>query len=140
MPLSSVLAPMLCLFMVTAVVWCLLVVRRIMFIRANPELLAQKQEAALLEAPTRVQAAGRNLINLFELPLIFYGLSLTVAMLGTADEWFMRGAWAFVGLRALHSVVHCTYNKLFHRFLAYILSSLILWVLVGYTAWRAGLI
>ena len=129
---SAVFAPMLSLFLVTAVVWVLLLVRRLSFYSANkinPE--KYKTPSAVHEAVSpKVQAAGNNLVNLFEVPIIFYGLTLIVAISGIADDWFIRGAWAYVGLRALHSVVHCTYNKVMHRFLVYVVSSLILWALV----------
>lgn len=129
---SAVFAPMLCLFLITAVVWGLLLVRRLSFFTANkihPQSV-KTPEAVKAAVPDKVQAVGNNLINLFEVPIIFYGLTLVVAVAGIADDWFIRGAWAYVGLRALHSVVHCTYNKVMHRFAVYVLSTLILWALV----------
>ncbi len=129
---SAVFAPMLCLFLVTAVVWVLLFVRRLSFFSANnihPQSV-KTPEAVKAVVPDKVEAVGNNLVNLFEMPVIFYGLTLIVAITGTVDDWFIRGAWAYVGLRALHSVVHCTYNKVMHRFMVYAISSLILWALV----------
>ena len=38
-------------------------------------------------------------------------------------------AWAFVGLRVLHSWIHCTYNKVMHRFQAYLAGGVALWAL-----------
>ena len=35
-------------------------------------------------------------------------------------------SWAFVGFRFLHSLIHCTYNDVNHRFTAYLLSCLVL--------------
>jgi hypothetical protein len=35
-------------------------------------------------------------------------------------------AWGFVVLRILHSVIHCSYNNVNHRFVAYALSCLFL--------------
>jgi len=31
--------------------------------------------------------------------------------------------------RVLHSLIHCTYNKIVHRFNAYLASSLVLWAM-----------
>jgi len=44
-------------------------------------------------------------------------------------------AWAFVAARVAHSWIHCTYNKVMHRFRAYALSVfalLALWLRLGY--------
>ena len=38
-------------------------------------------------------------------------------------------AWAFVALRVLHSAIHCTYNKVIHRFYVYFAGGVMLWVL-----------
>ena len=43
-------------------------------------------------------------------------------------------AWAFVALRYLHSYIHCTYNRVKHRFSAYLFSGLALWALWGMLA------
>jgi hypothetical protein len=39
-------------------------------------------------------------------------------------------AWWFLAFRVLHSVIHCTYNKVLHRFAAYFVSALALWAMV----------
>ena len=41
-------------------------------------------------------------------------------------------AWAYVALRAIHSVIHLSYNKVTHRLLAYATSNVVLaafWVM-----------
>jgi hypothetical protein len=43
-------------------------------------------------------------------------------------------AWGFVFFRVLHSVIHCTYNNVNHRFAVYAASCLFLiflWVRLG---------
>jgi len=40
-------------------------------------------------------------------------------------------------LRAVHSFIHCSYNNVMHRFLAYLASSLALWIMVVVTAINA---
>ena len=39
--------------------------------------------------------------------------------------------------RVAHSLVYCTYNRVEHRFAAYLLSALALWLLVVRAAWEA---
>jgi hypothetical protein len=56
------------------------------------------------------------------------------AFTGVATGVFLALAWAFVVLRIVHSFIHCTYNRVMHRFTAYLLSSLVLWVIWVYLA------
>ena len=35
-----------------------------------------------------------------------------------------------LALRALHSLIHCSYNRVAHRFGVYILAAIALWVMV----------
>jgi len=93
--------------------------------------------AARLE---RVQAAD-NFKNLFEVPVLFYALSATALALGNIAQWLVIGAWGFVALRYLHSLVQCTYNKVTHRLLAFLSSSLLLvgmWIAVLVNLARAA--
>jgi hypothetical protein len=49
-------------------------------------------------------------------------------------------AWGFVMLRAVHSLVHTTYNRVTHRFLAYAVSTVFvfaMWALFALALLRA---
>ena len=51
---------------------------------------------------------------------------------GRLDEAALIVAWVYVALRALHSVIHLTYNNVIHRLIPFALSNLVLmafWVL-----------
>jgi hypothetical protein len=76
----------------------------------------------------RTQAPSNCFKNLFELPVIFYALVAFISMAGLVDSFYLSLAWAFVGLRAVQAAVHCTYNRVMHRFLAYFAASLVLWI------------
>jgi hypothetical protein len=45
------------------------------------------------------------------------------------DARVLGGSWLFVGLRALHSAIHCTYNNVLHRFYVYVTSTVLLFAL-----------
>lgn len=62
-----------------------------------------------------VQAAD-NYKNLSEAPTLFYALCATAMATGYVPDWLVVCAWIFVALRYLHSFIHCTYNKVMHRF------------------------
>lgn len=72
--------------------------------------------------------AADNFKNLFEVPVLFYALIATSLAVGQTSRWLVFGAWLFVLLRYGHSLIHCTYNKVMHRF-AFFLSSFV--VIVG---------
>jgi hypothetical protein len=84
------------------------------------------QRPAGAELPERAEAAARNLINLFELPVLFYALVPLLLLTGVQDDLTLALSYAFVGLRYLHSAIHLSVNKVTARFGAYLASSLVL--------------
>lgn len=81
--------------------------------------------------PAWVGNWGRNLVNLFELPILFYVLvALHAAFVpGAADGLQVILAWTFVGTRVAHTLVHVTINAVGLRFLAHRLGVLVLMAL-----------
>ena len=87
--------------------------------RVHPQAASTSiQMAARLED---VQAAD-NFRNLFEVPVLFYALVATALATAHTPGWLVAGAWVFVGLRVAHSVIHCTYNTVMHRFAVFMLG------------------
>jgi len=78
------------------------------------------------DVPSDVRLAGRNFVNLFEMPVLFYVLCLALYMTHNVSETLLILAWIYVALRVLHSLIHVTYNKVMHRFFVYALSSFLL--------------
>ncbi|MEO8305671.1 MAG: MAPEG family protein [Betaproteobacteria bacterium] len=72
-----------------------------------------------------VQTAD-NFRNLFEVPVLFYALAAVALATTHTPAWLVYGAWLFVALRAVHSLIHCTYNKVMHRFAAFLTSFALL--------------
>jgi hypothetical protein len=109
----------------TALVWIKLYVDRLGEMRKRriaPQSLASARATAQLE---QTQAA-ENFRNLFEVPVLFYVLCVAVAANGGSTPGLLAAAWAYVALRALHSFIHVTYNRVTHRFLVYAASTLVL--------------
>ena len=50
--------------------------------------------------------ADRNLINLFEFPILFYAICVVLYVTGKVDAYFVVLAYWFVGLRVAHSLYH----------------------------------
>ena len=54
--------------------------------------------------------ADRNLINLFEFPILFYAICVVLYVSGKVDAFFTLLAYWFVGLRVAHSLYHIFIN------------------------------
>ena len=113
----------------TALVWVKLYWDRIGEMRARridaQELATVRAAAGRLERP---QAAD-NFRNLFEVPVLFYVLCIALVLNGGSTPGFVAAAWAYVALRSLHSLIHVTYNRVMHRFLVYVASTLLLFAM-----------
>jgi hypothetical protein len=129
---QQILQPMLAMMALTAVVWFVLYARRLPAMRkagrSAQDYTTPDKGAALL--PEAVSYPAHNFRNLFELPVIFYALCLHLYVTGTAAGPDVAAAWAFVGFRALHSLIHSTVNIVLARFLAYLAATVALWFML----------
>lgn len=131
MPHIDILYPCFAMIGITAAVWLRLYFERIGEVRARrirPQDIATKQQST--DILLKVNASD-NFSNLFEVPVLFYVLCILAFTTQMVTPFLLGGAWAFVALRGLHSLIHCTYNQVMHRFVAYLLSTLILFVMWG---------
>lgn len=127
MSFNPILLPLLTMVFLTFAVWVYLFALRIPEIsrkKIDPQDLKDRAEAHKLL--TVSAAASNNLKNLFELPVLFYVGAMLAILLLIQDAMLVRLAWGFVILRIVHSIVQCTYNRVMHRFLVYLVSSLFL--------------
>jgi len=79
--------------------------------------------------PPEVSIPNRNLMNLLEMPVLFYALTLTLVVTRRADVTALVLAWVYVGLRVGHSLVHLSYNRVRHRLIIYAASNVVLGVM-----------
>lgn len=70
--------------------------------------------------------ASDNYNHLFELPVLFYLLCTVSIAIDHVPAWLPATAWAFVALRAAHTLIQCTYNRVMHRFLVFLVSFVLL--------------
>lgn len=128
---QTLLQPMVVLMLWTMVVWTYMYIRRLSLMRQlqiDPQSVAQGFDDPR-SLPPAMANPPNNLRNLFEIPVLFYATVLALTVTGYADLDVLL-AWAFVGLRILHSLIHITYNRVMHRFVAYVAGALVLWALV----------
>lgn len=131
MTATAIFHPMIVLVLWTLVIVYLIGRRR--FAAARKRLVKASDFACgeSESVPDEVKIPNRNLGNLFETPVLFYVACLTVYALGKVDAWSVGLAWAYVALRIAHSIVHLTYNNVFHRlrvFAAGVAVLLAMWI------------
>ena len=86
--------------------------------------------------PPDVVVVNRNLMNLLEMPVLFYVLCLSLYVTGHVTAVTLSLAWAYVALRLLHTAIHLAYNRILYRFGAYAASCTVLaalWLWFGST-------
>lgn len=69
--------------------------------------------------PPSVSLPNQNYTNLLELPVLFYVVCLVLYVTNSVDAVAIYLAWAFVGLRMMHSVVHLTSNNILQRLMVF---------------------
>lgn len=76
--------------------------------------------------PDQAQWKAHNYIHLMEQPTLFYAVCLVLAVAGAGSGLTADMAWAYVGLRVVHSLIQNTVNIIRYRFAAFALSTLVL--------------
>jgi hypothetical protein len=94
----------------------------------------QPSQIALREPnwPVRTQQVAYSFSNQFELPVLFYVLTILEIITRHADFIFVVLAWIFVVMRLGQAYVHTTSNVVLHRGTFYVVGALVLiamWVI-----------
>lgn len=111
MTLPMILAPLFVLVLMTFVIGFALAGMRsppLMRGEVRPEDVSLRQP----NWPTRSLQVGYSFQNQFELPMLFYVLTILAIIAKHADFLFVAMAWLFVLSRLAHAFVHCTSNSL----------------------------
>ena len=82
--------------------------------------------------PPRVRQIGNCFNNQFQVPVLFYVLTILAIITRHADYLFVIMAWIFVITRLAQAYVHTGSNYVRHRFNVYLIGTivlLIMWVI-----------
>jgi hypothetical protein len=135
---TVIFGPLLATMLLTLVVWVYMYGRRLPFIFSNGLDARQMTPLELARvSPPGVSNPSDNLKNLFELPTVFYAVVLYLHATSQVDSAYVGAAWGFFAFRALHSLVHCTFNFIPLRFSLYVISAGALWFMVSRAALAA---
>ena len=135
---QSILTPVLALICWTFVMWLWLYATRIPAMqKAGIDAGKIQQKGELDVLPIEVKRIADNYNHLHEQPTVFFALVFYSHLVGVADELNVMLAWAYVALRVAHSLIQAVWNYVPVRFLAFILSSLVLIVMAARNVWAA---
>ena len=124
---TAILWPTFALVLLIFVVLVTLAAQRARYMKQTPpqrEDFATSGSMKAYFAP--VEAPASNLANLFEMPVLYFALVPLLLLFRHANHIQALLAWIFVVLRIVHSLIHIGGGKVNGRFLAYLLSCVIL--------------
>jgi hypothetical protein len=128
MPIDTdFLTPVLALIGWTILIWIWMYATRIPAMQAakiNPDDARHPNSGWAAKIPATTRAIADNYNHLHEQPTIFYALMFYIALTGGGDGTAAMIAWAYVGLRIIHSLVQILSPKVMIRFIVFVLASL----------------
>ena len=128
---SPILQPVVTLVLWTLVMWLWLYATRIpamLKAKIKPDNTRTGADLAA-KLPPSVRWKADNYNHLMEQPTIFYATALSLAFLGAGDGLNVQLAWAYVGLRIVHSLVQALVNVILLRFAIFMVASAVLAVM-----------
>jgi len=131
MSMRAVLAPLFVEVVLTFGLMLWMGTMRVSLVRSgqvNPEDIALRQP----NWPKQVLQVQNAALNQFELPVLFYVLTVLSIITRDADLTFVILAWMFVLLRLVHAYIHVTSNNVRQRGLTFITGAFVLmamWVI-----------
>tara|TARA_B100001059_G_scaffold112485_1_gene112698 strand:- start:1178 stop:1594 length:417 start_codon:yes stop_codon:yes gene_type:complete len=129
----SILLPVLTLAFWTFIIFAIMAPARFYFLRMkHPQTAAHTKNLKGLLPPWTERVAD-NYNHLFEQPVVFYAIALSIAVINNIEPLMIQLAWVYVALRVLHSIVQITFNFVPLRFTLFVTSWLILGYMIAYT-------
>lgn len=139
---SSILAPIVALALWTMIIWVWMYATRLPAMsRAKIDGIAMVgstgrslRDQLVAAGEERASWVADNYNHLLEQPVVFYAVTIVLAVIGAGEGLNLTLAWAYVGLRVVHSLVQILSNRVVIRFSVFALASLCLMALVVHAA------
>ena len=110
---SEIILPMFYLMCLTVAVFLFSTSIRLKEIYFNKIAFGEEHRHPPFDKGSRLlKNTQRNLVNLFEFPILFYAVCICIYMTGNVDEYFVTLAYWFFYLRVIHSIYHIFFNQL----------------------------
>ena len=124
----SILLPVLTLAFWTFIIFAIMAPARFYFLRMkHPQTAAHTKNLKGL-LPPWTERVSDNYNHLFEQPVVFYVIALSIVVINNIEPFMIQLAWVYVALRVLHSIVQITFNFVPLRFTLFVTS----WLILGY--------
>jgi hypothetical protein len=123
---EKIFAPMSVLALWTGCMVFLVGFSRIRAVRAGRVRRGAFRLGESADVPSDVTVWNRNLMNLLEMPLLFYVVSIAFYVTHQVTPRVVTLAWIYLALRLLHSLVHVTSNRILVRLSFYAVSNVVL--------------
>ena len=124
----ALLTPVFVLILWTFIIFLIMSYGRSRFMKDPQDAAHTKDLKGTL--PAWLERTGDNYNHLFEQPVAFYVVTLSIALVNSIDPLMMQLAWAFVILRIIHSLVQLTFNLVLVRFMIFLIG----WLIIAYMA------
>ena len=124
----TLLTPVLVLVIWTFVIFLIMAFGRVSFMN-NPQDAADSKDYKN-QLPAWVNRTADNYNHLFEQPVAFYAVTLSIALINSFDSLIVQLAWAYVLIRIIHSFVQLTINIVLVRFFLFASG----WLIIAFMA------
>jgi|TARA_B110000495_G_scaffold159594_1_gene143758 hypothetical protein len=124
----ALLTPVFVLILWTFIIFLIMAYGRVRFLR-NPQDAAHTKNVKSV-GPDWLERTVDNYNHLFEQPVAFYAVTLSIAIINNFDPMLIQFAWAFVFTRIMHSMVQVTFNLVVIRFILFVIG----WFIIAYIA------
>ena len=125
----ALLTPVFVLILWTFIIFLIMAYGRVRYTK-NPQDAAHTNNLRGM-LPNWVERTSDNYNHLFEQPVAFYAITISIALMNNFDPLMIQLAWAFVILRIIHSIVQLTFNTVLIRFGFFAAA----WVVIAYMAY-----
>tara|TARA_B100000575_G_C23115976_1_gene645112 strand:- start:1203 stop:1604 length:402 start_codon:yes stop_codon:yes gene_type:complete len=124
----ELLTPVFTLVLWTFVITLIMAYGRVKFTKDPQDAAHTKNLKGMM--PAWVERTADNYNHLFEQPVAFYVVILSIALINNIEPLMVQLAWAFVIVRIIHSLVQLTINIVLLRFAIFAIG----WLIIAFMA------
>ena len=125
---SALLTPVFVLIIWTFIIFLMMAFGRVRYMN-NPQDAAHSKDYKD-QLPAWVNRTSDNYNHLFEQPVAFYAVTLSIALINNFNNLIVQLAWAYVLVRIIHSLVQLTINIVLVRFFLFASG----WLIIAFMA------
>lgn len=125
---TALLTPVFTLILWTFAITAIMAYGRVRFTK-DPQDAAHTRDLKGM-MPAWVERTADNYNHLFEQPVAFYVVTLSIALINNIEPLMVQLAWGFVFVRIIHSLVQLTINIVLLRFAIFAIG----WLIIAYMA------